>query len=380
VSTPRRRAAPAVTAVRGSARARLERLAGAWAPILQTGAAAAAAWAAATLGFGHAQPFFAPISAVISLGVARGQPRRRAVELVAGVAVGIAVADVISRLIGTGVLQIGLVVALALAAALLLGAGTILVNQAAVSAILVMTLPGAVQGAVPERFVDALIGGAVGLLVGQVLFPRNPIVQVARAAGKVLEDVAAGLERTAAGLAAGDVGRAEQALLGLRSLDDRLTAFYDAVAVARETAWLSPPHRRARGQLRVYADAAAQVDLALRNSRVLARAAIGAVRRGGAGDPALVEAIRTLARAVRQLGGDLAQPEPSGETRRLALAAAASATGVLERHRDLPTSMLVGQVRATATDLLRSVGVERDAAREAVDAAEAPATLPSRPG
>jgi hypothetical protein len=150
--------------------------------------------------------------------------------------------------------------------------------------------------------------------------------------------------------------------------------------VARETAWLSPPHRRARGQLRVYADAAAQVDLALRNSRVLARAAIGAVRRGGAGDPDLVEAIRTLARAVRQLGGDLAQPEPSGETRRLALAAAASATGVLERHRDLPTSMLVGQVRATATDLLRSVGVERDAAREAVDAAEAPATLPSRPG
>jgi hypothetical protein len=42
--------------------------------------------------------------------------------------------------------------------------------------------------------------------------------------------------------------------------------------------------------------------------------------------------------------------------------------------------MLVGQVRATATDLLRSVGVERDAAREAVDAARDPTTFPARPG
>lgn len=370
----------ALAALRASARRRGQRVLDARSPLAQTAVAAAAAWAVAALAFGHAQPFFAPISAVISLGMARGQPRRRAVELVTGVALGIAVADVLSRMIGTGVLQIGAVVALAMTAALLLGAGTILVNQAAVSAILVMTLPGSARGAIPQRFVDALIGGAVGLLIGQVILPRNPLAQVADAAGRVLDHVAGGLDLVADALAAADIARAEQALLGLRSLDEPLTAFYDALAVARETAWLSPPHRRVRGALRVYADAAAQVDLALRNSRVLARAAIGAVRRGGAGDPALVEAIRTLARAVRQLGGDLAQPEPSGETRRLALAAAASATGVLERHRDLPTSMLVGQVRATATDLLRSVGVERDAAREAVDAAEAPATLPSRPG
>jgi hypothetical protein len=126
----------------------------------------------------------------------------------------------------------------------------------------------------------------------------------------------------------------------------------------------------------VYADAAAQVDLALRNSRVLARAAIGAVRGRGRGDPALVEAITTLAAAVRHLAGDLAGVEPSGEARRLAVAAAAQATAVLEGCRDLPTSMLVGQVRATATDLLRGSGLDRDSAREAIGAAPAPPPAP----
>ncbi len=357
-------------AIRGSVRRRSARVAGARLQVAQSAVSAAAAWAAATLVFGHRQPFFAPVAAVISLGVARGQPRRRAVELVVGVATGIAVADLLSRLIGTGVVQIGAVVALAMASALLLGAGTILVNQAAVSAILVMTLPGAVQGAVPERFVDALIGAAVGLLIGQVLLPRNPITQVAAAAGRVLERVASGLDLVADALESGDLALAERALLELRSLDERLTAFYDALAVARETAWLSPPHRRARGALRVYADAAAQVDLALRNSRVLARAAIGGIRRAeGVGDPQLIHAIRTLAAAVRELTSDLAvAPGPDGQTRRLALEAAAEATAVLGRQHDLQTSMLVGQVRATVIDLLRGAGLDLDAAREALDA------------
>ena len=204
-------------AIRGSVRRRSARVAGARLQVAQSAVSAAAAWAAATLVFGHRQPFFAPVAAVISLGVARGQPRRRAVELVVGVATGIAVADLLSRLIGTGVVQIGAVVALAMASALLLGAGTILVNQAAVSAILVMTLPGAVQGAVPERFVDALIGAAVGLLIGQVLLPRNPITQVAAAAGRVLERVASGLDLVADALAvrgprAGRAGPARAAL------------------------------------------------------------------------------------------------------------------------------------------------------------------------
>src|SRR4051812_29170553 len=141
-------------AVRSSLRRRADRVTRAAVPIAQSALAAAVAWQVASLV--NDKPFFAPISAVISLGVARGARTLRAVELVLGVAVGIAVADVIVTVLGTGTLVVALVVALAMAAALLLGAGNILVNQAAVSAILVATLQPPSGGVSPNRFVDAL--------------------------------------------------------------------------------------------------------------------------------------------------------------------------------------------------------------------------------
>ena len=54
------------------------------------------------------------------------------------------------------------------------------------------------------------------------------------------------------------------------------------------------------------------------------------------------------------------------ETRRFALEAAGGATAVLEERNDLRTSMLVGQVRSTAVDLLRASGMESSEALEAL--------------
>src|SRR4051794_25006757 len=189
--------------VRGAFARRVGRVRASARPILQTALAAGLAWELASLV--NATPFFAPISAVISLGVARGRRTDRAIELVLGVAVGIAVADVIVTLTGTGTLAVGLVVGLAMAAALLLGAGTILVNQAAVSAILVATIAPPQNGLSPTRFIDALIGGAVALLIGQVLFPRDPLRAMARTAIPVAEDLARALDATARALREGDI-------------------------------------------------------------------------------------------------------------------------------------------------------------------------------
>ncbi|HEY3188873.1 MAG TPA: FUSC family protein, partial [Solirubrobacteraceae bacterium] len=176
---------PTLPALRTGLRRRLGRLRTAGWDVAQTALAAAVAWALASLV--NDRPYFAPISAVISLGVARGRRIARAFELVIGVAVGIAVADLIVLALGTGTLVIALVVALAMLAALLVGAGTVLVNQAAVSAILVATLTPPSNGISPDRFVDALIGGAVALLVGQVLFPRDPLRALAGAARAVFD-------------------------------------------------------------------------------------------------------------------------------------------------------------------------------------------------
>jgi uncharacterized membrane protein YgaE (UPF0421/DUF939 family) len=79
---------------------------GVW-PILQTAVAASLAWFLASAVLGHDRPYFAAIAAVISTGVVVGHEGRRVLELVFGVACGLAVADLLVVLIGTGTVQIG---------------------------------------------------------------------------------------------------------------------------------------------------------------------------------------------------------------------------------------------------------------------------------
>ena len=336
-------------------------------PILQTTVAAGGAWAIATTI--HGRPFFAPVSAVISLGVARGRRTVRAVELTVGVAVGIAVADLIVRLLGGGTFVLMLVVALSMGAALLLGAGTILVNQAAVSAILVVATLQPGSSPSPSRFVDALIGGGVALLVGQVLFPRDPLRAMAKAARPLIEDLAVALALTAAALREGDEQRARRALEIARATDGDLAGFFDAVAVARETFVLRGPARRTRERLPLYAEAAQQMDYAVRNTRVLARRTLSAVRRGRTAPPDLAGAVGLLGDAVRALGSQLEEPGGEAVTRRLALQAAVQATSLLDSDPGLSMNVIIGQVRSTAIDLLRGSGLSGEEARTALDAA-----------
>ena len=108
--------------------------------ILQASVAASVAYSLASTVLGNEQPFFAPVAAVVTLGLAPWERGRRAFEVALGVAVGLAIADVTVRLIGVGAAQIGVVVALAMAAAVLVGERRLLVNQAAISAILVVVL------------------------------------------------------------------------------------------------------------------------------------------------------------------------------------------------------------------------------------------------
>src|SRR4051794_35410323 len=70
-------------------------------PIAQCSIAAGVAWYIAFDLVGHTRPFFAPIAAVLSVGLSLGQRWRRAVEMVGGVTVGIGVGDLIISVIGT---------------------------------------------------------------------------------------------------------------------------------------------------------------------------------------------------------------------------------------------------------------------------------------
>jgi uncharacterized membrane protein YgaE (UPF0421/DUF939 family) len=140
------------------------RLRGGWLQIFQKAVAACVAWFLAVLIFGLNRPTFAPIAAVISLGLAAGERGRRAVELTLeltlGVAFGVTIADLLGSVDGIGAVQAGAVVVLAMALAVFLGGEDLGVKEAAISAMISMITFRSAEADIPiERFLEALIGG-----------------------------------------------------------------------------------------------------------------------------------------------------------------------------------------------------------------------------
>jgi uncharacterized membrane protein YgaE (UPF0421/DUF939 family) len=348
-----------------SMRQRLERLALASRSIVQIAVAATVAWLVATEVFGHPRPIFAPISAVIVLGLSVGRRLERAVELALGVAVGLAIADLIVRVTGVGAWQIALILLLSTSIAVFLGSGQLFASQAAVSAILVATLP---PGSSPSfgRFFDSLAGGIIAIAVSLLVLPARPLVLLRRAAGPVLAELAETLEDVAGALVARDRAAAEHALGRARGIEELEARFEEAVAEGRETARLAPPRRGQRDRVATYAIAAAHVDLAVRNVRVLARGAIRALALDENVPPGVGEALHELAAATRALAEALEDAGRFEAVRESALHAAARATLALESTGNLSVSVLVGQIRSTATDLLRATGMDYDEASRAV--------------
>jgi uncharacterized membrane protein YgaE (UPF0421/DUF939 family) len=351
-------------------RTRRERVITTARPILQSAVAAALAWLVATEVVGHEQPFFAPISALITLGLTVGERRRRAVEIAIGVAVGIAVADGLVALIGTGTWQVGVVTGLAMLGATLVGGGPLLASQAGVSAALVATLQPPEGSFDFDRFYDALVGGAVALLVGSLLLPVNPLRLVSQRTDPMLERLAHTLEEIGGALSNRDTAAAAAAVAAVGDVASHHDAMSDALEAAGDAARLSPTRRGTLRELQRYSVAAKELGLAVENLRGLARGVTRAIDLDDPVPPEAVASLTTLAASARALSDYLERGDPA-PSRQAAAHAAALANSVLEETSNLSALNIVGQVRMTAVDLLRASGFERTRAQEVVRTAEA---------
>lgn len=103
------------------------------------------------------------------------------------------------------------------------------------------------------------------------------------------------------------------------------------------------------------------------NTRVLARGAANAIRRGDRIPSVIPGTVLDLSQAVKLLADYLEQYEGPEEARTQALEAARGATEVLKDRHDLATSVLVGQIRSPAIDILRSTGMDQDSALSALE-------------
>ena len=342
-------------------RTRVASLTAAAVPVLQSAVAAGVALYVAHDVIGHPKPFFAPISALIVLGVASTDRMRRVVELALGVCLGIGIGDLLVSQIGTGSWQVGLVVLMAMSAAILLGGGPVFVGEAATSGVLVATVAGGAHG---SRFVDALVGGIVGLFAVIVL-PQNPLRVARREAAPFFAELSAALDDVAEALEQRDVAGGRQALARTRRAEPAIVAWRSTVALGNETARLSPLYWRSRTRLDEYAVASVQLELAVRNARVLARSAVRAVETTSEIPAGLIAAVRRLAEAVREVEPALELRDRSAPIES-ALTATTLATRAVASDPELAFAHVLGQIRSITTDLLRALGVDRDVAVEHV--------------
>jgi Fusaric acid resistance protein-like len=257
--------------------------------LTQAAVAAGIAWELARQIPGHTQPFFAPIAALIALGAEPGRRGLQALRLLAGVTLGIVVGAVVVALVGRGPLQIVLAAGLSLLLATAAGSSAITSTQAGISAVLVIALHRAGSDLALQRLIDSLVGGALAILIAQILFPIDPLALVRRESQHLRDDLAAALESIAVALSRHDRERAVAALDRIDSMNTQ--RFDEALALARGVARRAPRRRHARRRLDPLNPLAAALDAAVSDARGVAT---GALRILGTERPAPPDAARSL--------------------------------------------------------------------------------------
>jgi uncharacterized membrane protein YgaE (UPF0421/DUF939 family) len=339
--------------------------------IAQCALAAAVAWWVATALLHHPSAFFAPVTAMISLGMSYGQRLRRVIDVTIGVAIGVAVGDVFVSFFGSGVWQIAVVAMTAMSIAVLFGQGTLLVSQAGVQSIIVTTLlvqPG--QGL--SRWLDAVVGGSVALLAATIA-PASPLRRPRAQAAVVVAELSAILASAARALRENDSDLATEALTRARdsehALDELRGLSAEGIAVVR----LSPFRRRHLPAVQAIADLVEPLDRTTRNVRVLVRRASVALREGEEVPAAYVDLISSLAVVTAEIAASLSERRLAERSRDDLIAIArASSLGAL--HPGLSAEVMRAQVRSAVLDLLMLTGLTYDEARaRALASEEAPA-------
>ncbi|MBA3308571.1 MAG: FUSC family protein, partial [Nocardioidaceae bacterium] len=325
------------------------------------------AWIIARHAFDHATPFFAPIAAVVCLGTSYGQQLRRVAEVMAGVAIGVGIGDLFVYQFGSGEWQVAVVVAIAMSAAIVLDAGSLLVSQAAVQAIVVITLlPGGDGGL--ARVGDALVGGGVALLAA-TLVPGAPLRRPREAAAEATMELARLLRSARQNAFDVDVDEASATLDRARETEALLADLREAAAEGLDVVHASPFRRRSEPHVRSIAEVVAPLDRALRNTRVLIRRVTVSARLDETMPPDYLALLDQLADVAEAIAAEFAA-DRAPDAAQPRLVEVAERTAAASEPLTLSAAVVLGQMRSLAIDLLQLSGMSHH---------EAVSFLPARP-
>lgn len=327
-------------------------------PVLQGAVGAAVAITLAQLLLGHPYPFFAGVAAFLSLGLSDERRLRRVGELALGVSLGVGIGDAVVLTLGRGPLQVAGVVVLTVLAARFVDSGHLVATQSGVQSLLVVALPPG-SGGPFARLQDALVGSVVALAVA-VLLAVDPRRLPQQRAGVLLGALTRILRQLASALRTADVTVAERALERSRATQPLVEAAAAAVRGGREVARIAPLRRRHRGELAELDVLVRSLDLAARNTRVLARRTVRAVE-GEHRLPRLAAAVEGVATATARLRSDVTSG--AGVTGARGPLREVSRTLTVEGVSDVQEAAAVQMVRALVVDLFEATGMSHAQSR-----------------
>ena len=341
--------------------------------IAQCSVAASLAWALAHYVLGHPTPFFAPVAAIVSLGLGYGRRPRRVAEVTVGVALGVLIGDIFAHVFGAGAWQVLLVVGLAMSVAVLLDASQLLVTQAGVQSAIITTLAPTPQVGF-GRWLDAVCGGVVALAVAAVV-PQTPLRRPRQSAARLLTDVSGWLEEGAYAVRHRDVDRAYAVLDRARDSDARIGDVREAASEGLSVATSSPWRRGHRADLEEVARLVVPLDRAVRNTRVLLRRITVVVRRDENLPEGTLRLLDDLAAATSTLSIDVLRQRPPEEVRQLLVEVARRSSGI-PIGSSLSADVVLAQIRSLVVDLLELTGVPNREALDLVPATGPPSDSP----
>lgn len=351
--------------------------------LLLAAAAAGIAYFLASLVFGPDDAVFAPIAAVVSVGLSAGQRLTRAAEISAGVVLGLVLADVLTQLIGAGPWQLAVAVLLAMSAAVALRASSLMANQAAVASVFVMVLVPLQDTPPLVRLGDAVIGGLVAIGLNAVLAP-DPHRVALTTSEQLLDRLATAYRRLSRALEKGDFPLAQRTLADLERLETAGRDLEVSIEATRERITLGRSETRTAQRRRLGAmhQLAARAGVLVTSARSATRGVSTLTRHRTEPAPALVTGLEQLAQTMTELRAWVGGKARMTVVREEALRAAVTATQVLKPSVVAETTpaeqALAWQLRASAVDVLRVMGLSYADAVAAVE--EAAGRLDQPPG
>ncbi|WP_254868204.1 aromatic acid exporter family protein [Corynebacterium sp. Marseille-P4321] len=350
-------------------------------PILQTGLAAGLAYWLAHSVVGHPQPFFAPISVVIIVGMSGGDRLTKSLDMALGCILGVLVGDLLFYRLGDGGWQIAVIVAGSLLIASFFSKSVLVNNQAAIGAILIATImPPDAEVTGIDRTVDAFIGCAVAIAT-IALIPQAPLASARAEVSKVMGIMSSVLDDVADGLRDRDPKIIDEALDLIRGSQTGIDDLAAAVKSGEEASTVSPFLWGQRRYMQSLSRVIPPVDNSVRTTRVLARRARVLVEDNDTVSDTQVEILDSLAHVCLELSEvyDVNSRQAQAQVipqcvNDLRAAAQRAGMDVVTDNPNTPDGAdpvlsayaILAQTRSLIVDLLQVCGMSRESALAAL--------------